>query len=1018
MHIFNVWRQRLHSRLSQVLASVRGFHFTSLQSGVAGLVRSLSLRVRLLLLVLTALVPVVALVLISGLEARHAEGRHAQEHAMQLVRVIARDQEKSIHEAHQFLITLAHLPALQARDASACNQFMENALAQYPRYANLGALTPAGAVFCSAQPFTHGTQASSSTWFQRALKSRNFAMSDYHIGGITGRAVLTLAQAALDDAGSLRAVAFASLDLEWLNRVVAEAQLPAGSILTVIDGEGRMLVRFPDPEFWLGQSVPDNPLLKVLLTQEAEGMSEGSGPDGIKRLYAYRQLGPAPNVNTYVIIGIPKKVVYAESERILRRNLVGLLGVMLLAAAAAWWGGGLFLLRRIHTLVQSTQRLAGGDLSARTGLPAGPDEIGRLAQAFDSMAASLQWRQAEYERSQATLRDSIATVQLLQKVAVAANEAQTIESALQACLDYVCSHTGWPIGHVRLVIDAYGKLVPTDVWHLEHPDRFAVFRQVTQGTPSIHALGLPGRVLSSKKPVWIRDVMHDENFYRSQLALDIGVKSALGFPVLIRSEVVAVLEFFVDRVVDLDEKLLEVLGNVGTQLGRVIERKRSEERMSHLIHHDALTGLPNRILFHDRLQQAILYANRHERLLGVAFLDLDEFKNINDTLGHDAGDLLLKLVAARLRAVLRENDTVARLGGDEFTLIFVDMAHVDDIARTAQKILHLFTQPFAVMGRELTITASLGITIYPLDDNNVSGLLKNADIAMYRAKGQGKNTYQFYAHEMTTKIHERLGVETRLRRALERNEFLLQYQPIVSALDGSVLSVEALLGWKDAEEMLAPTQFIPVAEETGLIVPIGEWVLHSACAQLAKWQAQDWPRLRMSVNLSVRQFRHQDMVGVVAKALAASGLAPGDLALEITESILLEEQSVVNTLYELDAMGVEISIDDFGTGYSSLSYLKRLPIDTLKIDRSFVQNIPDDADDAAIAQAILAMASSLGMRVIAEGVETVQQAVFLRDKGCDAMQGFYFSKPLAANELSLLLQRIGRFPLPKRKLTS
>jgi len=260
-------------------------------------------------------------------------------------------------------------------------------------------------------------------------------------------------------------------------------------------------------------------------------------------------------------------------------------------------------------------------------------------------------------------------------------------------------------------------------------------------------------------------------------------------------------------------------------------------------------------------------------------------------------------------------------------------------------------------------------------------------------------------------------VETRLRRALDRNEFLLHYQPIVSALDGSVLSVEALLGWKDAGETLLPTQFIPVAEETGLIVPIGEWVLHSSCAQLAKWQAQDWPRLRMSVNLSVRQFRHQDMVSVVAKALAASGLAPGDLALEITESILLEEQSVVNTLYELDAMGVEISIDDFGTGYSSLSYLKRLPIDTLKIDRSFVQNIPNDADDVAIAQAILAMASSLGMRVIAEGVESVEQAVFLRDKGCDAMQGFYFSKPLAANELTLLLQRIGRFPLPKRKLT-
>lgn len=1013
MQIANTWH-RLRSAMMQAGRHVRGFRRAPvLPLAIVALMSSLSLRVRLLLVVLLALIPVVVLVLAAGLEARHAEGRRAQEQALQLVRLIARDQEQSIAEARQFLVTLAELPALQVRDAEACNRFMANALQQYPRYANLGAITPEGFVFCSAQGFAPGTHAHQSTWFRRALESRDFAMSDYHIGGITGRAVVTMAQAALDPAGQVRALAFASVDLEWLNRIMAQAQLPAGSVLTVIDGDGRVLVRSPDPEFWIGQSMRDTPLVKALQGQQPEGLSEAFGPDHVRRLYAYRKFGPAPNVNTYVIIGIPKKVIYAESERLLRRNLIGLVVVIALAAAAAWWGGGLFLLRRIRTLVQSTQRLAVGDLSARTGLPAGPDEIGRLAQAFDGMAASLQWRQAQYEHTQATLQESIATVQLLQKVAVAANEAQTIEKALQACLDYVCNHTGWPIGHVRLVIDAQGKLVPTGVWHLEHPERFSVFRQVTQNTPSIQARGLPGRVLSGKKPVWIRDVTEDENFYRTQLALDIGVKAALGFPVLVRSEVVAVLEFFVDRILDPDEKLLEVLGNVGTQLGRVIERKRSEERMAHLIHHDALTELPNRILFLDRLQQAMMNANRRDFLVGVAFMDLDEFKNINDTLGHDAGDILLRLVAARLRAVIREGDTVARLGGDEFTMVFVDMAHVDDIARTAQKVLNLFLQPFLVLGRELFITASLGVTIYPLDDNNVSGLLKNADIAMYRAKGQGKNNYQFYAHEMTTKIHERLAVENQLRHALECNEFVLDYQPIVSGLDGRVLGVEALLGWKPGLEPISAEQFIPIAEETGLIVPIGEWVLHTACAQLASWQASGWPRLRMSVNLSVRQFRHQDILGNVAKALAASGLAPGDLELEITESILLEEQSVINTLQELDAMGVEISIDDFGTGYSSLSYLKRLPIDTLKIDRSFVQNIPSNADDAAITQAILAMARSLGIRVVAEGVETVEQLLFLRRHGCDALQGYYFSKPLRAADLGEWLRRTARFPLPE-----
>jgi len=991
---------------------MRGFRPASVfQAATASAVRSLGLRVRLLLLVLTALVPMLVLVLMAGLEARHADGRRAQEQAMQLVRQIAREQEQSINESRQFLTTLAQLPALLVRDAVACNRFMANARKQYPRYANLGALTPDGEVFCSALPFTPGTRGTNNTWFRRALASRDFVSSDYHIGGITGRAVLTVAQVALDTAGAARAVAFASIDLEWLNRLVAEAQLPADSVLTVIDRQGRVVVRSPDPEFWIGESIPDSAFAKVVQTQQQEGMSDAFGLDEVERLYAYRQIGPMPDVSTYVIVGIPKKVAYAEAERILLRNLIGLGLATLLAAAAAWWGGGPFLLRRIQALVRSTQRLASGDLSVRTGMPTWPDEIGRLAQAFDGMAENMQWRQAEYERSRATLQESIATVKLLQKVAVAANEAQTIEAALQACLDYVCEYTGWPIGHVRLIIDAYGKLVPTDVWHLEHLERFSVFRQVTQRVPTVKVRGLSGRVLSGKKPVWIRDVTQDENFYRTQLALDIGVKAAVGFPVLVRSDVVAVLEFFADRVVDPDEKLLEVLGNVGTQLGRVIERKRSEERMAHLIHHDALTELPNRILFHDRLQQAMVNAQRRERLVGVAFLDLDEFKNINDSLGHDAGDELLKLVAVRLRAAVREGDTVARLGGDEFTLIFVDMAHVDDIARTARKILDLFTQSFLVQGRELFITASLGITIYPLDDNTISELLKNADIAMYRAKGQGKNTYQFYAHDMTARIQERLSLENQLRRALERNEFQLHYQPIVSSLDGSVLGVEALLRWKNAQGSISPAQFIPVAEETGMIVPIGEWVLNTACAQLARWQTDGLPRMRMSVNLSVRQIRHQDMVGNVAKALAAASLDPEHLELEITESILLEEQSVINTLYELDTMGVEISIDDFGTGYSSLSYLKRLPIDTLKIDQSFVQNIPGDTDDAAIALAILAMARSLGIRVVAEGVETIEQLAFMRRHGCDAMQGYYFSKPLPADELATLLCKSGCFPL-------
>lgn len=1010
MQIVHVLSDRMSSLIRKPRDYVRRIRAApTIRALNARVVQSLSLRARLLLLVLLALVPMLVLVLVSGLEARQVDGRRAQSQAMQLVRQIAHDQDEYISESRQFLTTLAQLPALQNFDATACSNFIVNAKKQYPRYANIGALTPEGRVYCSALPFEPGLSAVNSTWFQRAIKTRAFVTSDFHIGGITGRAVITVAHVVPDKSGAVLAVVFASIDLEWLNQVVAAAELPAGSVLTIIDRNGRVVIRFPDPEFWVGERISSAALDEVLQAEKQEGLIQNLNLDGIKRLYAFRKLGNATVTNNYAIVGIPHKAVYAEAERTLWRNLTGMGLATLLAAAAAWWGGGRFLLRRLQTLVQSTQKLANGDLSVRTGMPAWPDEIGRLAQAFDGMAEKLQRRKLDDERHRATLQESIATVQLLQKVAVAANEAQTIEAALQVCIDLICEYTSWPIGHVRLLIDAQGKLAPTDVWHLEYPELFSVFRQVTQRVQNVHPSGLSGRVLSGSKPVWIRDVTQDKYFYRTQLATDIGVKAAIGLPVLVRSEVVAVLEFFVGRILEPDEKLLEVLGNVGTQLGRVIERKRSEERMSHLIHHDALTGLPNRILYHDRLRHAMLTANRRGQLIGVAFLDLDEFKNINDSMGHDAGDLLLGLVAARLRTAVREGDTVARMGGDEFTLILEDMAHVDDIARAAQKILELFERPFQVMGHELYITTSLGITICPLDDNDVSELLKNADIAMYRAKRLGKNTFQFYAQEMTAKINERLSLENQLRRALERNEFMLNYQPIVSGYDGSVLGVEALLRWKNGQDVIPPELFIPIAEETGLIVPIGDWVLDTACRQLARWLEEGKPRMQISVNMSVRQFRYQDMAGKVAKTLTDAGLDPELLEIEITESILLEEQSVINTLNELDAMGVQISIDDFGTGYSSLSYLKRLPIDTLKIDRSFVTNIQEDS---AIAEAILAMAVSLDIRVIAEGVETIEQLVFLCRHDCDAMQGYYFSEPLPAHELVALLHKTEHFSLP------
>ena len=435
------------------------------------------------------------------------------------------------------------------------------------------------------------------------------------------------------------------------------------------------------------------------------------------------------------------------------------------------------------------------------------------------------------------------------------------------------------------------------------------------------------------------------------------------------------------------------------------ERKRVEQSIRHIAHHDALTGLPNRSLFRDRLTHAMAQADRYHQKLAVMFLDLDRFKAINDTLGHNVGDQLLKIAAERLRSCVRDSDTVARLGGDEFTVIVEDIVEDHDAAAVAQKILDTLSQPFNLYGHEVFISVSVGVTLYPSDDENADNLLRNADSAMYRAKEFGRNNFQFYVAEMNIKARERLRLESSLRRALDRNEFMLYYQPRVSLESGRVIGAEALLRWRHPEMgLVPPSEFIPILDETGMIIPVGDWALREACRQNREWQDRGLPPIRVAVNLSVRQFIQKDLADTIVRALEAANLSAEHLEVEITEDLFLEHnQTNIITLARLKNMGIHISLDDFGTGYSSLSYLKRLPIDTLKIDQSFVRDI-GDPDNKAIASAIIAMASSLRLNVLAEGVETDEQLAFLRAQGCNEIQGFSFSHPLPADEFAQLLR--------------
>jgi diguanylate cyclase (GGDEF)-like protein/PAS domain S-box-containing protein len=447
-----------------------------------------------------------------------------------------------------------------------------------------------------------------------------------------------------------------------------------------------------------------------------------------------------------------------------------------------------------------------------------------------------------------------------------------------------------------------------------------------------------------------------------------------------------------------------VVGVIGSSRD-ITNQKHIENQLVYLAHHDSLTGLYNRAQLEERLQQAVASAKRHNQKLAVMFFDLDRFKLINDSFGHGIGDQLLQGVAERLKATLRVNDVLARLGGDEFVLLVTDIHHAEAAAQVAQKILDTITQAFVIDGYDITVTTSIGISLYPIDGEDSQTLLTSADSAMYRAKEQGKNTYQFYQAENHSKTLERLSLEGELRRALAQDEFVLCYQPQIDLKNGKITGVEALLRWQHPENgLLKPVNFIPLAEESGLIIPIGEWVLYSACAQTKAWHDAGVNCPRVAVNLSARQFHTPYLDKVIGNVLNQTHLEPFSLELEISESNVMHNvEHTVTTFDKLRNCGIQLCIEDFGTSHSSLSHLKTFQVHHLKIDQSFIQEVPENNSNNALTQALIVMAHSLELKVIAEGVETYEQLAFLREQNCDAVQGYIHGMPLFAEDILMLL---------------
>ncbi|HEX7665690.1 MAG TPA: EAL domain-containing protein [Polyangiaceae bacterium] len=625
--------------------------------------------------------------------------------------------------------------------------------------------------------------------------------------------------------------------------------------------------------------------------------------------------------------------------------------------------------------------------------------------------------EAVAERGLRELYEEQRRLALLESIATAANDRRTLHDVLHFAVVTLCEFTGWQVGHVYVTTVENGEnvLVSTGVWNADRTEELGAFCRKSDAFRFEKGVGLPGAVLASGKPEHLLiDETTTPRFPRTPVALAAGIRAAFAFPILVAQEVAAVVELFTFVSIEPDETLLRTMAHVGTQLGRVIERHRTETALVHDASHDPLTGLPNRALFIDQLRRAVARRKRQPHYhFAVLFIDLDRFKLVNDSLGHRAGDTLLIEVGERISAALRGSDllarasdppqsldALARLGGDEFTVFLDDLGDARDAIRVADRIVASVSRPFLIEGQEVYIGASIGIAASSAHEREADDFIRDADLAMYRAKTAGKGRYQVFEPGMHAEALEHLKLEADLRNAVEKQQFVLHFQPIVTFDRGQVVGFEALVRWQRDGKLVFPGDFISELEETGLIVPLGAWVLKEACRTLRQWQDETGRHdsLYMSVNVSVRQFADPSLLDTLVAILSETKIAPHTLRLEITESLTMgNAEKSVETLRHLKALGVALSMDDFGTGHSSLAYLHRFPLDVLKIDRAFVNRV-ETPDGLQIVRTIVTLAHTLGMSVVAEGIETAVQGKILTDLGCKFAQGYFYFKPLAPDK--------------------
>jgi len=948
----------------------------------------LSLRARLLLLVLFAVTPAMGLLFVSAAREQQAATDEALEKAASLAQLIILDYERLIDDARGLLGVLATVPEVRG-DGARCSAFLAQLHKQYPRYVNLGVSDLRGDIHCSALPLPGRVNNADRAYFRRALETRGFTVGDFQFGRITGEASVNFGYPVFDGTGQARAVVFAALDLAWLNRLAGAARLPPGSTVTVIDHEGTVLVRYPDPELWVGKNMHEAAFVRERPAGEKLTTALLPGLDGMLRFYAFAPLhADSTSDPAYVVVGIPREAALAGVEHMLARHLLILGVVAAVVFAIAWISGDVLVLRRTNALVAAARRLAAGDLAARTGLPAGRDEIARVAGAFDEMATTLARRAGESARQHRRIMQLNRVYAMLSAINGAILRIRDREALLNETCRIAVEHGGLRLAWVGMLERDGGALRPVAV---AGAGKECVERLAAPLAPAAAA------VREGRTQV-CNDIERDPHMapWREE-ARAAGFAAAAAFPLRIEGRVLGVLNLCAAEAGFFDQEESRLIEEVAADTSLGLEYIEKDRQLHYLAYHDPLTGLPNAALFEDRLKQSVARAHHHSRLLAVLVLDIKDFRRTAQELGRHVGDQLLQEVARYLSGGVREGDTVARLGGDEFGALLADVAQAQDVVRVADKLVREFPRVITVNGEKLFPRVRAGVASYPADGEEPEVLIQRARIALRAPSVEPDNTVSFYAPELDAAAQERRRIAQALHHAIERAELALHYQPVVDIATRRITGAEALVRWQSAElGPISPATFIPVAEETGLIVPLGRWVLEEGCRQAARWREQGYAGLRIAVNVSVKQLYQPDFLDGVNAILEATGVAanPSLLAIEITESELMENiEASVAVLRRLKEYGLSVYVDDFGTGYSSLAYLKHFPADKLKIDISFVRDMLNDRNDYAIVATIIAMARTLELKTVAEGVEEAAQAEALRALGCDEAQGYYFGRP-------------------------